>query len=79
MRTSAFSGQSKVTKMCLKYLLAHYYICSSQYKKLINRSVEIKQYTKVYTVYANTNMAGTRILCPIYTVDLGGARSDLVA
>ena len=37
------------------------------------------QYYQVYTVYANTNMAGTRIVCPIYTVNLGGARSDLVA
>ena len=27
----------------------------------------------------NKNMAGTRIVCPIYTVNLGGARSDLVA
>ena len=24
-------------------------------------------------------MAGTRIACPLYTVNLGGARSDLVA
>ena len=30
-------------------------------------------------MYANTNMAGTRIVCPIYTVNLGGERSDLVA
>ena len=37
------------------------------------------QYYQVYTVYANTNMAGTRIVCPIYTVNLGSARSDLVA
>ena len=37
------------------------------------------QYYQVYTVYANTNMAGTRIVCPIYMVNLGGARSDLVS
>ena len=37
------------------------------------------QYYQVYTKYANTNMAGTRIVCPIYTVNLGGARPDLVA
>ena len=30
-------------------------------------------------MYANTNMAGTRIVCPIYTVNLGGARFDLLA
>ena len=33
----------------------------------------------MYTVYANTNMAGTGIVCPIYTVILGGAWSDPVA
>ena len=46
-----------------------------------NRSGEFKQYTilSCYTKYANTNMAGTRIMCPIYTVNLCGARSDLVA
>ena len=43
---------------------------------MINRSGEIKQY---YIVYANANMTGTRIVCPIYTVNLGDARSDLVA
>ena len=37
------------------------------------------QYYQVYTKYANTNMAGTRIVCPIYMVNLGGARPDLVA
>ena len=47
---------------------------------LMYRSGEIKQYKNyhVYTVYANTNMASTQIVCPIYTVNLGGARSDLV-
>ena len=30
-------------------------------------------------MYANTNMVGTRIVCPIYTVNLGGTRSALVA
>ena len=46
-----------------------------------NRSGEFKQYTIIsgYTVYANTSMAGTRIVCQIYTINLGGARSDLVA
>ena len=45
------------------------------------RSGEFKQYTILSSlyVYADTNMAGTRIVCPIYTVYLGGARSDLVA
>ena len=33
----------------------------------------------MYTVYANTNMAGTGIVCPIYMVILGGAWSDPVA
>ena len=37
------------------------------------------QYYQVYTVYANTNMAGNRIVCPIHTVNLDGARFDLVA
>ena len=36
-------------------------------------------YYQVYTVYANTNMAGTRIVCTIYMDKLGGARSDRVA
>ena len=35
------------------------------------------QYYHVYTVF--TNMAGTRIVCPIYMVNLGGTRSELVA
>ena len=52
-----------------------------QYQILINRSGEIKQYIhiypQVYTLYANT--AGTRIVCPIDTVNLGSARPDLVA
>ena len=38
-----------------------------------------KQYYQVYTVYANTNMPATRIVCPIYMVYLGGAPSDLAA
>ena len=46
MDISAFSGQNKVTKMCLKYLLTRYYKCSSQYQILINRHEEIKQNTK---------------------------------
>ena len=37
------------------------------------------QYYQVYTVYAKTNMAGSQIVCPEYTVNLGGALSDLVA
>ena len=32
---------------------------------------------QVYTVYVNTIMAGTWIVCPIYTVNLGGAQSYL--
>ena len=30
-------------------------------------------------MYANTNMAGMRIVCQIYMVSLAGALSDLVA
>ena len=37
------------------------------------------QYYQVYTVYANTNMAGIPIVYPIYMDNLGGARSALVA
>ena len=37
------------------------------------------QYYQVYIMCANTNKAGTRIVCPICTVNLGGTRSDLVA
>ena len=37
------------------------------------------QYYQVYTKYANMNMAGTLIVCLIYMVNLGGARSNLVA
>ena len=47
-----------------------------------NRSGEIHyniQYYQVCTVYVNTNMAGTWIVYSIYTVNLGGARSALVA
>ena len=32
----------------------------------------------IYTVYANTNMAGTRIVCIICMVNLGRTRSGLV-
>ena len=28
-------------------------------------------------MYANANMAGTRIVCPIYMFNLGGARSNM--
>ena len=79
---SAFSGQNKVTKMCPKYLLTRYYKWSSQYQILINRSSELKHYiqnNQVYTVYANTDMASTQIVCPIYMVNLGDAQSDGVA
>ena len=53
----------------------------SQHQILINRSVEVKRYKKfeVYTVNVNTIMAGAWIVCPIYMVNLVGARSDLVA
>ena len=47
-----------------------------------NRSGEYHyniQYYQVYTVYAITSMAGTRIVCPLYAVTLDGARSALVA
>ena len=46
MDISAFSGQNKVNKMRPKYLFTLYYKGSSQYQILINRSGEIKQYTK---------------------------------
>ena len=71
----------KVTKMCPKYLLTRYYKWSSQYQTLIKIDLAISlhiQYYQAYTVYANTNMAGTWIVCPIFTVNLGGARSALV-
>ena len=32
-----------------------------------------------FQVHALTNMAGSRIVCPIYTNNLVGAQSDLVA
>ena len=47
----AFSGQNKVTKMYLKYILTRNYKLSSQYQILINRSGEIKQYTKLLSLY----------------------------
>ena len=37
------------------------------------------QYYQVYTGNAITNIAGTGIVYPIYTVNLGGVRSALVA
>ena len=77
-----FSGQNKVTKMCSKYLLTRYYKLSSQYQTLIKIDLANSnsiQYYQVYIVYANMNMAGTRIVCQIYTVNLGDSQSDLVA
>ena len=72
---SAFSGQNKVIEMCPKYLLTRYYKWSSQYQTLIKivlaNSNNIQWYYQVKTVYANTNMAGTRIVCPISTVNFG--------
>ena len=44
----------------------------------LGKSNNIQNY-QVYTVCVNTNMAGSRIVCPIYTVNLGAALSDLVA
>ena len=37
------------------------------------------QHYQVYAVCANTYMADTQIVCLIYTVNLGGARADLIA
>ena len=54
---------------------------ASQYRILTNRlakSHNIQNY-RVYNLYAKTNMALTGIVCPIFTVNLGGARFDLVA
>ena len=44
----------------------------------LEKSKNIQNY-QVYTVYANTNMAGTRSVCPIYMVNLGVARPGPVA
>ena len=41
--------------------------------------INIIQNCQVYTLYAITNMAGIQMVCPIYTINLGGARSELVA
>ena len=84
MDISAFSGQHKVTKMCPKYLLTRHYKRSSHHQILIHMYIDLAksnniQNHQVYTVYANTTMTGTWITCPIYMVDLGGARSNLVA
>ena len=59
MDISAFSRQNKVTKMCPKYILTCYYILNT------DKSNNIQNY-QVYTVYANMNMASTRIVCSIY-------------
>ena len=82
MDISAFSGQNKVTKMCPKYpliLIINDRLSTKHLKIDLVNSNNTQWYYQVYTVYANTNMAGTRIVCQIYTVNLGGARSDLVA
>ena len=71
MDISAHSGQNKVTKMCPKYLLTIVSVPN------LAKSNNTQNY-QVYIVYAITNMAGTLIVYPIYTVNLGGARSDLV-
>ena len=70
MDISAFSGQNKVTT----YLLTRYTIPNT------DKSNNIQTY-QVYTMYMNTNMDSRpiRIVCPIYTVNFGGTRSDLVA
>ena len=56
-------------------LIAHLGAFSSG--ELINRFGEIKQYTKLSSVHVycvcESNMSGTGIVCPIYTVILGGA------
>ena len=49
---SAFSGQNIVTKKNLKFILTLYYKLSpNRYQKQINRSCEIKQYTKFAILY----------------------------
>ena len=53
----------------------------AQYQIMINRSGKIKQYIILSSLFrvCEMNMAGTRIVCPIYMVNLGGAKSDPVA
>ena len=66
MYISAFSGQNKVTKMCLKYLLTP--CCNDPLSSLLNN---IQNY-HVYTMYVNMNMVCTRIVCAMYTDSFGG-------
>ena len=70
--------------MSPKYLLTRYYKWSSQYQipikiDLVICDQTIYNFYQVYTKYANTNMAGTCIVCPIYAIIMGGARSDFVS
>ena len=83
MGISAFSGQNKVTQMCPKisfdpllYMIVS--VSNTDKKKGLANSNNI-HVNQAYTVYANTNMAGTRIVCPIYTVNLYSAQSEFVA
>ena len=77
MDISAFSGQNKA--VCPKNLLTRYYKLSSLAQIFYLAKSNNKQNNQVDAVIANTNMAGSRMACPIYTVNLGGARSDLIA
>ena len=51
LTSDGFSGINKVTKLCPKYLLTRNHKWSSQYQILINRPGEIKQYTKLSSLY----------------------------
>ena len=70
-----------VTKMCPKYLLTLYQNFTSKYQRhvQINRSRDINnvQHFEVFTLYASTNMADTRIVCPICTVITSHTRLDI--
>ena len=59
MDISAFSGKSKVTKMCPKYLLTRYYKWNTD--TFVNRSCEIKQYTKFPSLFRVCEYEGSSV------------------
>ena len=78
MDISSFSWQKKVTKMCPKYLLTpHQNLWSSQNQIQINRTGDINNVHN-FEVFTNTNMAVTRIVCPICTVISSRAQLDIM-
>ena len=64
MDISAFSWQNKVTEKCPNYL--HVLMIVLVPNADLANSNNIQNY-QIYTMY--TNMAGTRIVCPTYTVN----------